>query len=59
MKLSIIVPVYNGHDDIERCLQSLIAQSEKVKIIIVDDGSIDDTEELALALKAKYPELID
>lgn len=59
MKLSIIVPVYNGHDDIERCLQSLIAQSEKVKIIVVDDGSIDDTKELVLALKSKYPELID
>ena len=49
--LSIIVPVYNGEKTIERCLASLLRQSERVKIIVVNDGSIDSTEDIVLNLK--------
>ena len=49
--LSIIVPVYNGEKTIERCLVSLLRQSERVKIIVVNDGSIDSTEDIVLNLK--------
>ena len=45
-KLSIIVPVYNGEKDIERCLVSLFNQTTEVEIIIVNDGSTDSTEEI-------------
>ena len=44
MKLSIIIPLYNKGDYIERCLKSLINQnlsSNEYEIIIVDDGSTD------------------
>lgn len=41
-KISIIVPVYNVEQYIERCLESIINQTYKnIEIILVDDGSTD------------------
>ncbi len=43
-EVSVIVPVYNAEDFIERCLYYLIAQTIKeIEIIIVNDGSTDNT----------------
>ena len=42
--ISIVIPVYNMAEGIGRCLQSLIDQrSEGIEIIVVDDGSSDNT----------------
>ena len=42
-KVSIIVPVYNVEEYLERCLDSLVNQTLKdIEIIIVNDGSTDD-----------------
>lgn len=47
MKLSIIVPVYNRENYIESCLKTLLQiQSDEIEIIIVDDGSIDNSLDL-------------
>ena len=47
MLLSIIVPVFNGGNKIERCLKSLIRIAEQeVEFIIVNDGSTDNTVEI-------------
>lgn len=46
-KVTVIVPVYNGKDTIERCVNSLLNQSfNNINIIIVNDGSTDNTEEI-------------
>ena len=46
-KLSIIIPVFNGGHYISRCIESLINQSLKnSQIIVVDDGSRDDTSKI-------------
>ena len=46
-KISVIVPAYNCQDTIERCIASIKNQSiENLEIIVVNDGSIDNTEVL-------------
>ena len=43
--VSVIVPVYNVEDYIERCMESLINQTLKdIEIIVVNDGSTDNSE---------------
>lgn len=51
MKLSIIIPVYNDESNIEKAIKSLLLQTEKVRIIVIDDGSTDKTKEKVLSLK--------
>ena len=42
--ISIIVPVYNVCDYLDKCVRSLITQTYKnLEIIIVDDGSTDSS----------------
>ena len=57
-KVSVIVPVYNGEKDIERCLFSLLNQTISVDIIVVNDGSTDDTEKVIRKIEQLYPEKI-
>lgn len=59
MKVSIIIPVYNGHDFLERCLDSVINQIYKnIEIIIVDDASTDDTKEIIKKYSEKDKRII-
>lgn len=47
MLLSIIIPVYNSHKYLEKCLSSVMRQSyDNLEIIIVDDGSTDGSSEI-------------
>lgn len=58
-KLTVIVPAYNVEDYIGECLNSLVNQTQKNhKIIVVNDGSIDKTEEICLQYRDKYKDLI-
>ncbi|MBR3251128.1 MAG: glycosyltransferase family 2 protein [Erysipelotrichaceae bacterium] len=45
--ITIVVPVYNTYDYLDKCLDSLIYQTYKdLKIICVDDGSTDNSKEI-------------
>lgn len=48
MQLSIIIPTYNGKHLLNKNLPSIIAATQNIscEVIIVDNGSIDDTNEL-------------
>lgn len=45
--ISIIIPAYNAEKEIERCIESIINQPFKdIEILIINDGSIDDTSKI-------------
>ena len=55
-KVSIIVPVYNVEDYLERCLDSLVNQTlEDIEIIVVNDGSPDNSQAIIERYEKKYP----
>lgn len=55
MKVSIIIPVYNVSDYVERCLSSVMAQTyTDLECIIVDDCTPDDSVEKCERLIAQY-----
>jgi glycosyltransferase involved in cell wall biosynthesis len=52
VKISVIVPVYNGEKYIDACINNLLQQTYKdIEIIVIDDGSTDNSCEAA----KKYP----
>lgn len=51
-KICIVVPNLNGMDSLRACLDSLLAQSQPHDIIVVENGSVDDS---AAFLSANYP----
>ena len=58
-KVSVIVPVYNVEQYIEKCLETLVNQSlEEIEIIIVNDGSTDNSKVIIHKFIEKYPEKI-
>ncbi len=59
MNISVVIPIYNEAKYIERCLKSLRQQTFKPKeIILVDDGSTDETLEIVHKLQATSYKLI-
>lgn len=53
--VSVIVPAYNAADTIRRCVLSIEEQTYKnIEIIVVDDGSTDNTLELLEELCEEY-----
>lgn len=54
MKITVIIPVYNKKEYLDRCLDSVLAQDEKdLEIILSDDGSTDGSGDLCEAYAAR------
>lgn len=57
--LSVIIPVYNTEEYLEKCLISVIdAIPSKSEIIIINDGSKDNSERIIKEYEKKYPDII-
>ena len=56
--LSVTVPCYNSAEYMSNAIESLLPGGEDIEIIIVDDGSSDDTAKIADDYAAKYPTII-
>ena len=58
-KVSIVVPVYNVEKYLNRCLNSLVNQDYKnIEIIIVNDGSPDNSQMIIDKYKKEYSNVI-
>lgn len=60
-KISVIVPCYNCAAHIHKCMDSLINQTigmEAMEVILIDDCSTDQTLEILIEYKGKYPQSI-
>lgn len=54
MKIAVVIPNWNGADMIADCLESLEKQSQKADIIVVDNGSKDDS---VYIIEGNFPEV--
>lgn len=54
-KISFIVPIYNTAKYLAQCLDSILAQPIDKEIILINDGSTDNSKEIATAYAEKYP----
>lgn len=58
MELSVIIPVYNMRDTLERCLRSVLSQlADGMEVLLVDDGSTDGSGSLMEQWAQEYPQL--
>lgn len=58
-KISVIIPVYNSEKYIEKCLDSVLNQTYKnFEIIVINDGSKDNSKEILEKYAKKYPNII-
>ena len=54
-RVSVIVPVYNNENEIERCIESLVNQTyNNIEIVCIDDGSTDSSLERLELMKKRY-----
>lgn len=57
--LSIVIPAYNVERYLKRCLSSIAFIKpdllEKIEVLVIDDGSNDNTSDIALKYCGKYP----
>lgn len=60
--IAIIIPVYNNERYIKKCLESIIKNfnknTYKIQIIIIDDGSTDETPNICSHYSKKYNNII-
>ena len=55
-RISVVVPAYNAGPWLPRSLDSLLAQTyPNLEIIVVNDGSTDDTRQVLEEYAGKYP----
>ena len=59
MKISVIVPVYNVENYLEKCLNSLVNQTlQEIEILVINDGSTDNSQKIIEFFQSKFPQKI-
>lgn len=58
IKISVIIPAYNAENTILNCIKSVYDSEGEFECIVINDGSIDNTNEVVQTLIGKYRNLI-
>ena len=57
-KVTIIIPVYNAGKNIDHCIKSILNQTSKdFKVLLINDGSTDDSLQRIINYANEYPEI--
>ncbi|MCY8346372.1 glycosyltransferase family 2 protein [Bacillus haynesii] len=56
--LSVVIPCYNSQEYMRYCIESLLPGGDDVELLIVNDGSSDQTADIANEYAKKYPTII-
>jgi len=58
IKITVAIPVYNREDCIAKCIESVLQQTVlPFEIVVVDDGSTDNTRNVIESLLADHPQI--
>lgn len=57
MLLSVVIPVYNEQKTLEKIVEKVLSIPIEKELVIVDDGSTDNSPKILSSLKEKYPEI--
>jgi len=53
--ISVIIPIYNSSEYLDRCIQSILNQSfQNIEIILINDGSTDNSLDICNMYQGKY-----
>lgn len=55
--LSVVMPAYNEENTLERCVDRVLASPWTQQLLIINDGSGDRTDEIALKLQQLHPQI--
>ncbi|WP_148410911.1 glycosyltransferase family 2 protein [Murimonas intestini] len=56
--LSVAIPCYNSEAYMRKCIESLLPGGEDVEILVIDDGSKDNTADIADEYAREYPGIV-
>lgn len=56
--LSVAIPCYNSAAYMRKCIESLLPGGDDVEILVVNDGSADETPEIGKEYEEKYPHIV-
>ena len=56
--LTIAIPSYNSENYLSKCIESLLPGGEDVEMLVVNDGSKDNTSAIGHEYEAKYPGIV-
>jgi len=56
--ISFVVPCYNSQEYMEKCISLLANAGNEIEVLIIDDGSTDNTLKIAHDFEQKYPEIV-
>ena len=56
--LSIAIPCFNSSAYMKNCIESLLPAGDDVEILVIDDGSKDDTFSIAQSYEQQYPHIV-